>query len=172
MIQNNLSLQMRWIKEYSVQHHLKKMPPCPASTYWIDDHFPLPYDASTSERYEDHEWVAVFNEAWGGESRIGVYPGLDLRSHWEKYRPILNKYCYLTAYDPEGPQAKLTIRPGRNIEGVDRPIGGTADLVMWYWWYRYVHRSKFEWFVLSVTEVTLTVLPETSPAPVSASSLD
>jgi hypothetical protein len=161
MIDSYISWQMRWIKDHSVQVHLKNMPPCPASTYWIDDQFPLPREISL-EPYQDYEWSTIFKNAWGGETRTGIYPGTDLasydRTRGENYRTGgWGKICNLSGYDASGPQARLTVRPG--------PFASGIKMVLWYWWYRYLGRNAFDAYVRKVTEVTLTMLPDPQVAP-------
>ncbi|MDD4857583.1 MAG: hypothetical protein PHD74_05680 [Candidatus Krumholzibacteria bacterium] len=168
MIENDVSLQMRWIKECSIQHNLRNMPKCPAGTYWIEDQFRLPQDASSSEQYNTEEWVAIFNAAWGEESRMGLYVDQDIFSLWQVWGPMLVKLFYLSAYDPHGPQARLTIRPGLSVVNSARGSNcSTYGMVLWYWWYRYVNTRRYETFIERVTEVTLTMLPETPVPPKS-----
>lgn len=161
MVDSYISWEMRWVKDNSVTMHLRSMPPCSASTYWIDDQFPLPSEVSL-EPYWDYDWSTIFKDAWGGETRTGIYPGTNLASYdstkGESYRTReWGRICNLSGYDASGPQARLTIRSG--------PSGNGIKMVLWYWWYRYVNRSRFEAYVRNVTEVTLAVLPEPHATP-------
>ena len=97
------------------------------------------------------ECVGRRNEA------TGIYPGTDLavtmRRTANRYRTGgWGRICNLSGYDARGPQAMLVIRPGRYAGGI--------QTMLWYWWYRYVNRGKFEGYVRDVTDVSLTLVPE------------
>jgi hypothetical protein len=148
-----ISWQARWIKDHSVEMHLRDIPPCPASTYWIDDEFPLAPEVTFSP-YISYDWSSMFESVWGGESRIGFDPGVDLDAFWAQFspHPQLARICNVSGYDPGGSQATLMIRPGRRA--------GDMDMVLWYWWYRYVNPRRLPEFIKDVTDVTLTMIPE------------
>jgi hypothetical protein len=164
MVDNYASWQQRWIKDCSVEIHLKGMPPCPASTYWIEDRFPLPEEVSR-QPYWDYDWATIFKDAWGGETRAGIYPGTDLAAYaltrGDEYRAGWGRIGNLSEYDPAGPQARLTIRPGPSANGI--------RMIFWYWWYRYANPAKFEAYARSVTEVSLELLTPTPAAAVDES---
>jgi hypothetical protein len=150
--------QARWGKDRSIELHLRDMPPSPASTYWIDEEFPVADEVAHGE-YQEYDWSCIFETAWGGESRVGLSPGMDLEEWWtgaSDYREFA-KIRNIADYDPGGSQARLIIRAGRRAGG--------ADMVLMYWLYEYLGNRGAEAFTKDVTVVTVEMLPEEPSAP-------
>jgi hypothetical protein len=145
--------QARWVKDRSIELHLRNMPPSSASTYLIDEEFPLAEEVAIAP-YLVYDWSCMFEAAWGGETRAGLTQGTDVDAWWTRHsdHPQFARIRNIGNYDPNGTQAQLIIRAG--------PRAGGVDMVLWYWWYRYVNPRRLESFVRDVTVVTLREMPE------------
>jgi hypothetical protein len=150
--------QARWIKDRSIELHLREMPPCPASTYFIDEEFPLA-DEVASQSYFSYDWSTLFETAWGDESRVGLALGTDVDEWWarDSAYPQFARIRNLADYDPKGGRARLIIRPGANAGG--------PDMVLWYWWFQYLGRRGPEDFLRGVTTVAIEMEPEPPTGP-------
>ncbi len=145
--------QARWVKDRSVELHLREMPPYPASTYFIDEQFPVAPEVA-AQRYFVYDWSCIFESVWGGESRAGLALGTDVDAWWagDADHPMFAKIRNLSHYDPNGARARLIIRPG--------PEAGGLRMVLRYWWYRYISRDGLDGFLREVTRVSIEMETE------------
>ena len=108
--QDYASWQLRWIKDRAVVARLAAMPELRrASVFLIDDRFP----AGRQDHYRFYEWTALFHEAWGEASRIGLdVEHYDVEGFLERQRRLFTPRYLLAGFDPLGCQTRLTLRPG------------------------------------------------------------
>ena len=152
-VKNYMDWQTRWAKDSSIMLHLRALPPSKANTYWIDDGLPLP----GQQQYSDYEWSSIFKDAWGGETRTGLRFENErdraLAEYVQRFTPTFDRQHNLSDYDPNGPQAVLTIRPGRAFKN-------DVTLAARYWYYKFLNSKEFKRWLHGLTEIDVRILPE------------
>ena len=152
-VRSYLGWQARWVKDRCIMLKLADMPQAKAcSVFWVEDRFPL----GGEESYRFYEWAYLFRHVWGDERRIGI----DYRSGPERLAALVKETNLLTSMwalgqlDPNGPQARMTIRCAK-----DR-TGKAHSLFARYQFYRFLRPSKMDEFLQSVADVDIQPLSE------------
>jgi hypothetical protein len=148
-VQDYAALQARWAVDRAVMARLQSMNGSGNfSVYWVRDAIPGP-----EPFYRFYEWSAMFREAYGGESRVG----LDTRAYDSTFLArsqfFIERYD-LAAFDPRGCQADLVITPGRSA-------ATTGQVALMYSYYRLFQPEELPGFLDGL--VTVSVSPLVSP---------
>jgi hypothetical protein len=143
--------QARWVKDRSIMVKLADLPQAKAcSVFWVDDRFPL----GGEESHRFYEWAYMFRYVWGDERRIGIdyRSGPERLASMTKKGNLFNSRWALGQFDPNGPQARMTIRCA---------YGRTAApyrLCALYQFYRFIRPVGMKDFLKSVVEVDVEPL--------------
>jgi hypothetical protein len=134
--------QARWVKDLSIIANLRELDEeevAQVSVYIIDDHTRL----AGGERYRLYEWAALFREAWGTETHIGLTSRNDIEGflrHGPSSEMFLTEEYLSSNFDPSGCQATLTIL-------YNRPIGD-LELALRYFYFKFLKPADLNDFLL------------------------
>jgi hypothetical protein len=142
---NYMSWQARWVKDRSIMYQLSHIQTAGNySIYWVDDQFPKGGETS----YRFYEWSSIFKKTWGKEIRIGAditefqSPSLGL------FRGYFTERMNLKDLDLNGPQAKLTIKPGKRA-------ASNLMMSLHYLYYKAFDEDKLERYLARLTAVVV-----------------
>ncbi|MBI5568388.1 MAG: hypothetical protein HY914_00430 [Desulfomonile tiedjei] len=154
-IRNHMGWEARWVKDRSIMAHLAQIHrPANLSVIRVDDRYPI----GSNDYYRFYEWTGMFREVWGDQRVIG----LDLRVSSTELLPedssLSSERYLLKDFNPKGCQSVMTIRRG--------PIEYSEwDLVLRYFFYRFMNPGGMTSFLSRVTDVQLKPLeaPQAEP---------
>jgi len=148
---NYIARQARWVKDRSMMTNLSKMTIANnIAVFWIND------NASFGQR-GFWEWSSMFKQAWGNESHIG-FSGCFPPTGIANYHMYLDRgYNFnITALDPKGAQAILTILPGPQAKS-------NFAMVRRYFQCRFFRPELMNDFLAGVTRLHIDITPREGP---------
>jgi hypothetical protein len=167
VIKNYLALQARWVIDRSVIVNLSRFAEYKDfSVFWVDNKF-SPYP----EEYRFYEWAGIFKKAWGTESHIGFAKRHKSSDSLTRYAKYFTEANLLGTFDPNGYQAALTIKPGKEgtivnflsskrIMSVEyiRYLDDSYNnfyLSARYFYYKIFRQNELDVFLSNVTELSV-----------------
>lgn len=140
-----LTWQARWAKDESVMQKLAGgSDAADYSVYLVEDHFGI----QGLEKYRFYEWAGIFNQVWGGETRVGIQLGFYSPESVSAVDPVYLEHFNTSQTNLHGCYAKLSI--GQGLEQSSPEIG------LRYLFYRLLQNHKLGSYLEALTFVEVT----------------
>jgi tetratricopeptide (TPR) repeat protein len=153
MLKRYVIWEGRWMAHAAIIENLERMDEASdASIYWVTyapDARIAPFGLTYSE------WSATFKDVWGGETRTGLEPQ---ETTLAQFVAVRSKFFidrrHLSAFDPAGCQAVMTIQTGFARQADAEGATGRRRTILHYFYHRFfLGPEATEQFLLDLTDI-------------------